>query len=82
MSLATLTTKGQLTIPKDVREALKLHSGDKIEIVVTDNGEAIMRPLSRTVDQVFRRLHRSTRKPVTVEAMNQAIKKSMQARYR
>jgi len=35
MALATLTTKGQVTIPKEVRESLRLHTGDKIEIVVT-----------------------------------------------
>ncbi|MEA3359453.1 MAG: AbrB/MazE/SpoVT family DNA-binding domain-containing protein, partial [Thermodesulfobacteriota bacterium] len=41
MSLATLTTKGQVTIPKKIRESLKLHTGDKIEIIVTEKMEAI-----------------------------------------
>ena len=37
MALATITTKGQVTIPKTIRESLKLNTGDKIEIIVTEN---------------------------------------------
>jgi len=33
MAVATLTTKGQVTIPKKIRDTLKLHTGDKIEIL-------------------------------------------------
>lgn len=47
MALATLTTKGQVTIPKEIRELLKLHTGDKIEIIVTEKREAIIRPISK-----------------------------------
>nr|MBC8379657.1 AbrB/MazE/SpoVT family DNA-binding domain-containing protein [Planctomycetota bacterium] len=33
MALATLTSKGQVTIPKTVRNSLHLHAGDKVEFV-------------------------------------------------
>lgn len=33
MSTATLTTKGRITIPVDVRRALKVESGDRVELV-------------------------------------------------
>jgi AbrB family looped-hinge helix DNA binding protein len=77
MALATLTTKGQVTIPKQVRETLKLHTGDKIEIIVTKNREALIRPISKKVDDIFNKLYKPTRKSVSVESMNDAIKNRM-----
>lgn len=77
MALATLTTKGQVTIPKQVRESLKLHTGDKIEIIVTKNREALIRPISKKVDDIFSKLYKPTRKSISVESMNDAIKNRM-----
>ena len=77
MALATLTTKGQVTIPKEIRESLKLHTGDKIEIIVTENREAIMRPISKKVDDLFCILHKQDRKPVTLEVMDDAVRNRM-----
>lgn len=77
MAIATLTTKGQVTIPKQIRETLKLHTGDKIEIIVTKNREALIRPISKKVDDVFSKLYRPTRKTVSVESMNDAIRNRM-----
>jgi AbrB family looped-hinge helix DNA binding protein len=82
MSLATLTTKGQVTIPKKIREALKLHTGDKIEIVVTGDGEAIIRPVSKKVDDIFCKLHRPGRKAVSIEAMDDAIRNRMKDKFK
>ncbi|MBW1785348.1 MAG: type II toxin-antitoxin system PrlF family antitoxin [Deltaproteobacteria bacterium] len=77
MALATITTKGQVTIPKTVRDSLKLDTGDMIEFVVTKDGEALVRPISKKVDDVFGKLHKSGRKAVTVEAMDKAIARKM-----
>ncbi len=82
MALATITTKGQVTIPKRIRELLKLHTGDKIEIIVTDKREAIIRPISKKVDEVFCKLHKSDRKTVSVEAMNDAIRNRMKDKFK
>ncbi|NOQ46261.1 MAG: AbrB/MazE/SpoVT family DNA-binding domain-containing protein [Desulfobulbaceae bacterium] len=82
MALATLTTKGQLTIPKKIREALKLHAGDKIEIIVTEKREAIIRPISKKVDDIFCKLHKPDRKAVTIEAMDDAIRNRMKAKFK
>ena len=54
MALATITRKGQVTIPKSVRDSLMLSTGDKIEFVVTDKREALIRPISKKVDEDFR----------------------------
>jgi len=74
MALATLTTKGQVTLPKEIRESLKLHTGDKIEIILTENREAIIRPVSKKVDDIFCKLHKPGKKAVSFEELNQAIK--------
>ena len=77
MALATLTTKGQVTIPKIIRDSLKLNTGDKIEFVVTEKREAMIRPVSKKVDDTFCKLQKSGRKTVSVEAMNKAIRNRM-----
>ena len=82
MALATLTTKGQVTIPKEIRESLKLHTGDKIEIIVTDKREAIIRPISKKVDDIFCKLHKPGKKAVSLKAMEDAIKNRMRDRYK
>jgi len=81
MALATLTTKGQLTIPKEIRESLKLHTGDKIEIIVTAKREAIIRPISKKVDDIFCKLHKANRKPVSLEAIDNAIRNRMKDKF-
>ncbi|MFW8599854.1 AbrB/MazE/SpoVT family DNA-binding domain-containing protein [Desulfobacterota bacterium M19] len=81
MALATLTTKGQLTIPKKIRESLKLHTGDKLEIIVTAKREALIRPISKKVDDVFCKLHKTNRKPVSLEAIDNAIRNRMKDKF-
>ena len=79
MSQATLTSKGQVTIPKPVREKLHLSTGAKIEFIIGDDGSTVLlRPITRQVDEVFGRL-RQYRKanPVSVEEMDEAIRQRM-----
>ena len=42
---ATLTSKGQITIPKEIREKLGLKKGDKL-VLVEKNGNVILRKVS------------------------------------
>lgn len=74
MSLATMTSKGQVTIPKVVRESLRLNSGDRIDFVLTGQGEVVLRPLTKRVDDVYARLRRPGRKPLSVEEMDALVK--------
>ena len=82
MALATLTTKGQVTIPKIIRDSLKLNTGDKIEIIVTEKREAIIRPVSKKVDDIFCKLHKPGRKAVSLEAMDNAIRNRMRDKFK
>lgn len=40
---ATLTSKGQLTLPKKIREQLGLRQGDRVELI-SENGQVVLRP--------------------------------------
>ena len=55
MTRATLTSKGQITIPKKVREALGLRPGDQVDFEVME-GEARLRPVRRYSARELRRL--------------------------
>jgi AbrB family looped-hinge helix DNA binding protein len=46
MSTSTLTSKGQTTIPKDVRKRLNLHPGDRLEFVIDEDGRVLVLPAS------------------------------------
>ena len=81
MAASTITSKGQITIPKAVRDALKLNAGDKIEFVVTDKREALIRPISKKVDDVFGILHKPDQKKVSIEEMNEGIRQKMKERF-
>jgi len=79
MAVATLTKKGQITIPKAVRDSLGLHTGDKVEFVVSESGEAFFKPVTRKVDDVYGKLYKPGRKPVSIEQMDDAVKSKMKA---
>ncbi|HAQ61853.1 TPA: AbrB family transcriptional regulator [Candidatus Delongbacteria bacterium] len=75
MSTATITTKGQITIPKKVRDDLHLSTGDIIEIVIVKDGEAVMRPVTKKVSDVFNILKDKVKRTVSVEEMNDVLQK-------
>lgn len=75
MSMATITSKGQTTIPKEIRDHLKLHPGDRIDFIIESEGRVIMEPSTIDVKELEGILHKHGKKAVSVEDMKQAIKK-------
>lgn len=73
MASATITSKGQITIPAKVREALKLEPGDRIEFVEVETGKFQLLPATRSVRELEGMLHQPGRKPVSIEEMNAAM---------
>lgn len=73
MSTATLTSKGQTTIPKDVREHLRLQPGDRLEFVVKDN-LVILRPATRKISDLKGFLSRPA-KALSLREMDKAIRR-------
>lgn len=72
MSTATVTSKGQITLPKDVREGLGLREGDKIDFEKVD-GRYVIRPRNRSALELAGVLHRPGMRALTVEEMDEAI---------
>ncbi len=72
MTTATMTSKGQITIPKDVRIRLGLGTGDRVEFVEIQDG--IFQIASATQDvQALKGIVPKPKKPVTIAKMNQAV---------
>ena len=74
MPSSTLTSKGQTTIPKEVRDHLQLEAGDQIEFLIQDDGQVVLRPATVDLLSLSGRLRRADRKPVSLEAMRKAIR--------
>lgn len=73
MPTATITSKGQTTIPRAVRKRMRLKAGDRVEFIMQDDGTALMVPASVRVAELQGILPPPD-KPVSVEAMNRAIR--------
>ena len=73
MTTATITSKGQVTIPAEVRQRMGLGTGDRIEFVELDAGGFAIKP---AIDDVrsLKGLLRKPVKPVSVADMNAAIR--------
>ncbi|HQZ46500.1 MAG TPA: AbrB/MazE/SpoVT family DNA-binding domain-containing protein [Usitatibacteraceae bacterium] len=74
MPIATLTTKGQITIPKSVRERLGVDAGDRIEFVEASKGVYTVVAVSRDVRELKGMIAKPAR-AVSVEAMKRAVAK-------
>lgn len=72
MSTATLTSKGQVTIPAKVRVAMGLDTGDRIEFIEMDDGTFTIMAATHSVKEL-KGMIRKPAKPVSIEDMNVAI---------
>lgn len=74
MPTATMTSKGQLTVPAAVRQRLGLESGDRVEFVEIEDGRFAIQPANDDVRSLKGMLRRPA-KPVSVDDMNAAIRR-------
>ena len=82
MPITTMTSKGQVTIPKDIRDSLHLNTGDKIEFILTQSKEVILRPVTKKVDDVFGLLASYKKvEPVSVEEMDEIVKQKQRESF-
>ncbi|PHV09618.1 AbrB/MazE/SpoVT family DNA-binding domain-containing protein [Chitinimonas sp. BJB300] len=72
MATATLTTKGQVTIPAAVRCALGLHAGDRVDFVELERGQFAIVAATKSVSDLKGLLNKPA-KPVSIEDMHEAI---------
>ena len=72
MSSAVLTSKGQITIPKTVREGLGVDTGDRVEFVELEKGVYTVVAATRDIREL-KGLVPKPAKPVSIEDMKRAV---------
>ncbi len=73
MATATVTSKGQITIPKEVRDALGLDTGHRVSFVVRENGVVEMHPENEDLMSLCG-IFKPAVKGVTIEDMKEAVR--------
>ena len=69
---ATLSSKGQMTFPKAIRDQLGLKAGDKLELTLTENGQLLIIPKKSSVTKLKGMLPKP-KKSISLEEMDHAI---------
>lgn len=72
MPVATMTSKGQVTVPLPVRLSLGIEPGDRVEFVEADGGY-MLRPRSKSVMSLYGYFGQWDGPTVTIEQMNEDI---------
>ncbi len=67
---ATLTSKGQTTIPKEIRESLGMKAGDRMTFTLMPDGTVVMRVKNKSITQLAGLLYKKRRKPVPIEQLS------------
>jgi antitoxin PrlF len=67
---ATLTSKGQTTIPKAIRDSLHMKTGDRMTFTLMPDGVVIMRVKNKHVSELAGVLHKKGRKAVPIELLS------------
>jgi antitoxin PrlF len=71
--LATVTDKGQVTVPKALRDQLGIAPGSRLEFEIEADGTLRVRPLTRGGAGLFGLLHDPQRPPSMIDQMNESI---------
>ena len=79
MPLATMTSKGQVTIPKEVRKQLHLKPHDKL-VVLTDGDRAILRPIHGDIRDLKGILRDAVKGPIDFKKLRREFETAMAER--
>ena len=70
---STLSSKGQITIPKEIRDFLKLSKGDQLHFIIDENGDVRLQKKQLEIKDPFGKYKRPE-KSKTIEEINECIK--------
>jgi antitoxin PrlF len=73
MPTGTVTTKGQITIPKEVRDRLRLKAGTRVSFVFGPKGSVTLKPVKTDIRLLKGMIKSPLNHPITIEEMNDAI---------
>ncbi|MEX0845605.1 MAG: AbrB/MazE/SpoVT family DNA-binding domain-containing protein [Balneolaceae bacterium] len=82
MAKATITSKGQVTIPKKIREKLGLKPGDKLNFEVNEKGNLEVTPKTYSIMDTAGILYRPGQKAKTIEEMNEGVAEYFRKKYK
>ncbi len=72
MGTAKLTSKGQITIPVQVRKKLGIETGDRVDFI-EESGRIIITPVTQDASKL-KGIIKKPKKPVSIDKMNKAIR--------
>lgn len=78
---ATVTSKGQVTIPREIRERLGVRAGGKLRLVVESDERVVMTPSNLSVQRLFGILGKPPRS-LTLEEIDEVIQQAVVEKYR
>jgi AbrB family looped-hinge helix DNA binding protein len=78
MPATTLTSKGQVTIPKPIREQLRLHTGQRLDFHLDRDGRLIVRPRARDIRELKGILRSARKRAVSIKEMHEAVAEGAQ----
>lgn len=81
MTTAKVTSKGQITIPREVRAALGLETGSRVEFVARGDGTYEIVPATRSVRDL-KGVVRTRRRAISIEQMEEAVADAVVERSR
>ena len=73
MSTAMITTKGQVTIPKNVRDTMHVKVGDRIEFIQVSEDRYEIIAVTKDVGQLKGIVKNKNTQAVSIDEMNAAI---------
>jgi antitoxin PrlF len=80
MATSTLTSKGRVTIPKEIRDRLQLKTGSRLNFIFSESGKVILQPIQSDFRSVRGIVRLKKKRPVSVKEMNEAIRKAYSGR--
>ena len=79
MVASTMTTKGRTTIPKEIRNLLKLKAGGKVFWHI-EGGRVVVRAKNRLIMDLAGMLYRPGQRPISLDEMDEAISQAAVSR--
>jgi len=75
-----MTSKGQITVPKDIRQKLHLKPGDRVRFIVEDDGRIRLLPAKRDISELFGMLPKPKR-AYSLEEIDEGIRQHVIKKY-
>ena len=73
MNITTVSSKGQITLPKHVRDHLTVDPGDRVQFLIDSDGNVTVWPVNEDIKLLKGMIPRPKR-PISIKDMNKAIR--------